>query len=164
MVSFQSPRLQFTRFTMADAPDVFACITPAITRYLTWDPPTWGEYLALSEASIRANNPNQFNFVVRRRDTNECLGMAALEDADQAAPEIGLWLKETAHGQGYGHEVVEVLIAWASQTLGKDAFTYPVAVENTASRHIAERLGGTVIGRITRKKYDAVIYRIPTRA
>ncbi len=158
---FQSKRLRFTRFQMSDARDVFACITPAITRYLTWDPPTWDEYVALSEAGIRANNPHQFNFVIRRSDTNECLGMTALEHADQPSPEIGLWLKETTHGQGYGREVVEALIAWAAQTLGKDSFTYPVAVQNTASRRVAERLGGTLAGTLTRPKYEAVIYRIP---
>jgi RimJ/RimL family protein N-acetyltransferase len=32
----------------------------------------------------------------------ECLGMAGLEDADSVSPEIGLWLKESAHGQGFG--------------------------------------------------------------
>jgi RimJ/RimL family protein N-acetyltransferase len=161
---FQSPRLNFARFTMADAHDVFACITPAITRYLTWDPLPWEEYRALSEAGIRANNPNQFNFVVRRRDTNDCLGMTALEHADQPSPEIGLWLKEAAHGQGYGREVVEALIAWVAQTFGKESFTYPVATLNTASRRIAERLGGTIVGNVTRPKYEAVIYRIPAKS
>lgn len=146
---------------MSDARDVFAGITPAITRWLTWDPPTWDEYVALAEAGIRANDPNQFNFVIRRRDTNECLGMTALEHADQPSPEIGLWLKEAAHGQAFGREVVEALIAWASQTLRKESFTYPVAVENTASRRIAERLGGTIIGNLTRPKYEAVVYKIP---
>jgi RimJ/RimL family protein N-acetyltransferase len=164
MMSFQSARLTFSRFTMAGAADVFACITPAITRYLTWEPLPWEDYVALSEAGIRANNPNQFNFVLRRRDTNECLGMTALEHADQPAPEIGLWLRESAHGQGYGSEVVEALIAWAAQSLGRESFTYPVATQNTASRRIAERLGGTVTGNVTRPKYEAAIYRIPAKS
>lgn len=163
MSSFQSQRLQLTRFQMSDARDVFACVTPAITRYLTWDPLPWEEYLALSEAGIRANDPNQFNFVIRRRDTNECLGMTALEHADQPSPEIGLWLKETAHGQGYGREVVEALIGWTSQALGKESFTYPVAVQNTASRRIAERLGGSIVAQLQRLKYKAVVYQVPAK-
>lgn len=32
----------------------------------------------------------------------ECLGMASLEDADSVSPEVGLWLKESSHGQGFG--------------------------------------------------------------
>jgi RimJ/RimL family protein N-acetyltransferase len=163
MLSFQSPRLQFSHFEMADARDVFACITPAITRYLTWEPPTWDEYVARCEAQLRARDPNEFSFVIRRSDSNECLGMAALEHADQPSPEIGLWLKETAHGQGFGREVVEALIAWASQSLGIQSFTYPVAVQNTASRRIAEALSGKTIGRLPRAKYQAVIYRIPAK-
>src|SRR6185369_13174565 len=98
MSLIQTPRLQLASFQMTDAADVFACITPAITRYLTWDPPTWDEYLALCEAGERADS-NTCSFVIRRSDTDECLGMAALEHADRPAPEIGLWLKEAAHGQ-----------------------------------------------------------------
>jgi RimJ/RimL family protein N-acetyltransferase len=163
MSPIHSTRLQLLSFQMADAADVFACITPAITRYLTWDPPTWDEYLALCEAQLRANDANEFSLVIRRRDTNECLGIAALEHADHASPEIGLWLKESAHGQGYGREVVETVIAWASNNFGKESFIYPVAVQNTASRRIAEGLGGRIVGSVTRPKYEAVVYRIPRK-
>jgi hypothetical protein len=109
MLSLHSPHLQLTQFQLSDARDVFACITPAITRYLTWEPPTWDEYIALCEERQRINDPNEFSFVIRRIDTSECLGMAALEHANQPSPELGLWLKETAHGQGFGGEVVEAV-------------------------------------------------------
>ena len=159
-----SARLQFRKFQMADTEEVFSCITPAITRYLTWDPPSWDEYLALCEAGERAPDPNTYSFVIRRRDGNECLGVAALEHADRPAPEIGLWLKESAHGQGYGREVVEALIVWASQALGRKGFIYPVAEQNTASRRIAEGLRGEVIGTLDRPKYRAVVYQIPAKS
>lgn len=87
--------------------------------------------------------------------------MASFEGADSVSPELGLWLKESAHGQGLGREVVAAQVEWGHATLGKESFLYPVAVENTASRRIAEKLRGQIIGSIKKPKYDAVIYRIP---
>jgi len=87
--------------------------------------------------------------------------MASFEGADSVSPELGLWLKESAHGKGFGREVVAALVAWGHATLGKGSFIYPVAIQNTASRRIAERLHGEIIAKRTNPKYDAVVYRIP---
>lgn len=163
MIVIRSPRLQLCQFQMADATEVFACITPAVARFMRWEPPSWAEYLARCEKRAQAPDPNTFSFVIRRLDNGECLGMAALEDADSVSPEIGLWLKESAHGQGFGSEVVAALVEWGHAALGKVSFLYPVAVENTASRRIAEKLHGEIIGNRTNPKYDSVVYRIPFR-
>jgi len=87
--------------------------------------------------------------------------MASFECADSVSPELGLWLKESAHGQGFGREVVAALVAWGHATFGKGSFIYPVAVQNTASRRIAEKLYGEIIGTLTKPKYECVVYRIP---
>ena len=50
---------------------------------------------------------------------------------------------------------------WASATVDREGFLYPVAVQNTASRRIAERLGGEIIATRSGAKYDSVVYRIP---
>jgi RimJ/RimL family protein N-acetyltransferase len=84
-----------------------------------------------------------------------------LEGADSVSPELGLWLKESAHGRGFGGEVVAALVKWGHATLGKESFVYPVAVQNTASRRIAENLHGEIIGNRKNPKYDSVVYRIP---
>jgi RimJ/RimL family protein N-acetyltransferase len=87
--------------------------------------------------------------------------MASLEDVDSVAPELGLWLKESAHGQGFGREVVAALVQWGHATLGKGSFIYPVAIQNIASRRIAENLHGEIIGNRRNPKYDSVVYSIP---
>jgi RimJ/RimL family protein N-acetyltransferase len=161
MIVFKSPRLQLSQFQMLDAQDVFGCITPAIAKFMPWEPPSWSEYVARCEKRVQAPEPNKFSFVIRRLDNRECLGMASLEDADSVSPELGLWLKESAHGQGFGGEVVAALIKWGNATLGKESFVYPVAVQNTASRRIAENLHGKIIGNRKNPKYDSVVYRIP---
>ena len=160
MIVIHSSRLQLSQFQIIDAGEVFACITPAITRFMRWEPPSWNEYIARCEERVRAPNPNTFTFVIRRRDSRECLGMTGLEDTDKPSPELGLWIKESAHGQGFGREVVTALAEWAHKNLGKESFLYPVAVANTASRRIAEGLHGEIIGTRTSPKYDSVVYKI----
>ena len=147
-----------------DAQEVFGCITPKlIAKFMPWEPPSWSEYVTRCEKRVQAPEPNKFSFVARRLDNEECLGMASLEDADSVWPELGLWLKESAHRQGFGREAWwPALWGWGHAFLGKGSFTYPVAVENIASRRIAENLGGKIIGTRTNPKYDSVIYRIPS--
>lgn len=164
MIVIQSPRLRLSQFQMTDAEDVFGCITPSITKFMPWEPPTWSEYLVRCENRVKTPEPNRFSFVIRRRDNGECLGMASLEDADAASPELGLWLKESAHGQGFGREVAAAVAEWGHTVLGKESFIYPVAVQNTASRRIAEFLKGEIVGKRTNLKYESVVYRIPWRA
>ena len=161
MIVILSPRLQLSQFQMTDAQEVFGCITPGITKFMPWEPPSWREYVTRCEKRMQVPEPNKFRFVIRRLDGGECLGMASLEDADSVSPEVGLWLKESAHGQGFGREVVASLVVWGHASLGKESFTYPVAAQNVASRRIAENLHGEIIGNRTNPKYDSVVYRIP---
>jgi RimJ/RimL family protein N-acetyltransferase len=163
MTALRSQRLQLSQFQMRDAQEVFGCITPAIAKFMPWEPPTWSEYVTRCEKRVQAPEPDKFYFVIRRLDNGECLGMASLEDADSVSPELGLWLKQSAHGQGFGREVVAALVDWGHATLGKGGFIYPVAVQNTASRRIAEKLHGEIIGNRTNPKYESVVYRIPFR-
>lgn len=159
----ETPRLTLTCFTLYDAGEAFAAITPEVARWMSWDPPSVEEFQGHA-ASMASADPSRANFVIRRRDTGAFLGIAAAERLPDDLPELGIWLKVEAHGQGYGSEAVHALLQWASAATGKMGFLWPVAVQNTASRRIAERLGGEVIAEVTRPKYDAVIYRIPAIA
>lgn len=158
----ETPRLSLTRFTMADAEEVFACIAPSITRYMSWEPPAREAYMARCATLI--DSPVEIQFVIRLKDTGECLGVTALERPADPLPELGIWMKASAHGRGYGGETIDALVRWASATLDREGFLYPVAVQNTASRRIAERLGGEVIATRSGAKYDSVVYRIPTHS
>ena len=158
----QSARLQLSSFTMADAEDVFHCITPRVARYMRWEPPkSLSEYKASRQARLQADDGSDLSLVVRGNDTMECFGIAGLDGVDQPTPELGIWLKESVHGQGYGFEAVKAVAEWATQNLGKMQLLYPVAVENVRSRRIAEKLNGQIIGKRTNAKYESVIYQIP---
>jgi RimJ/RimL family protein N-acetyltransferase len=164
VIAILSPRLKLSQFQMMDAQEVFGCITPGIAKFMPWEPPTWTEYRTRCEKRVQDPEPGKFSFVIRLLNGGECLGMASLEGADSVSPELGLWLRESAHGHGFGGEVVSSLVEWGHASLGKQSFLYPVAVQNIASRRIAERLHGEIIGNRTNPKYDSVIYRIPSQA
>jgi RimJ/RimL family protein N-acetyltransferase len=162
-ISLASERLDLRPFGPEDASEAFAAITPALTRFMNWEPPAtpeafaevWRAWLPAMAAGT------DLHFVIRSRSRGEFLGLAGLHGIDHAAPELGVWIKQTAHGHGYGREAVATLIAWTSPRFDIDHFVWPVAEANLPSRRLAEALGGTIVGSAPRAEYTAAIYRIP---
>ncbi|ESY91166.1 GNAT family N-acetyltransferase [Mesorhizobium sp. LNHC229A00] len=162
-VEIKSERLWLRLFTADDAEEIFAAITPAITRFMQWEPPrsptafaeVWRPWLA------PMLDGSDLHFVVRSLADGRCLGLVGLHAATTACPEIGIWIREDVHGNGIGREAVSALAAWASDELNPDCFEYPVAEGNVASKRIAEGLGGSIVGTRSHSKYTSVVYRIP---
>lgn len=167
-ITILSPRLALRSFTTADAPDLFDAASPAITRFMAWDPSpsidafakTWCQWLARMAAGT------ELHLVSRLAATSEFLGVAGLRRIGTPEPEVGIWIKEPAHGLGYGRETIAAIIKWCSGSVGAKAFIYPVVEQNQPSRRLAESLHGTIIGaRQLRKSdgivFDEVVYRIP---
>lgn len=162
-VEIETERLRLKLFTADDADEIFAAITPAITRFMQWEPPrsptafaeVWRSWLA------PILDGSDLHFVARSLAHDRCLGLVGLHAAKTACPEIGIWIREDAHGSGIGWEAVAAVAAWASKELNPDCFEYPVAEQNVASRRIAEGLGGVIVGRRSNPKYVSVVYRIP---
>lgn len=162
-VEIRSDRLCLKLFTVGDAEEVFAAITPAITRFMQWEPPrsraafaeVWRSWLA------PILDGSDLHFVVRALADDRCLGLVGLHAAKSVCPEIGVWIREDVHGNRIGREAVAAVAAWASHELNPDCFEYPVAEDNVASRRIAEGLGGSVVETRSNSKYTSVVYRIP---
>jgi RimJ/RimL family protein N-acetyltransferase len=134
---------------------------------MTWDPAPslehfeqiWRTWLPMMVAGI------DVSFAVRLASNHEFLGIVALHHIDALEPQVGIWIKEAMHGYGFGREAVAAVVSFAAR-LGKQAVLYPVVEQNLASRHLAECLGGDVIGKGTLRKASGVelpevIYRIP---
>jgi len=162
-IELSSSRLNLRSFSPTDAVEVFSAVTPTLTRFMTWDPSNslrefediWREWLPAMEAGIN------LHLVIRLVSNAELLGVAGLHNIGLAEPELGIWIKESAQGMGYGRETMAALIQWASSHFGVAAFTWPVAEENARSRRLAEALNGAIVGNIERRKYTALVYRIP---
>lgn len=167
--ALSSKRLALTAFVPDDAAEIFAAVTPTLTRFMAFEPSpsldafagVWCAWLPQMAAGM------ELILVVRLKATGELLGVAGLHGIGNAEPETGIWIKESAHGLGYGREAVIAAIAWAGRALAVPAFLYPVVEENRPSRRLAESLGGLVVGtRRLRKpaglEHPEVVYRIST--
>ena len=161
-IQIKSERLAVRPFSQTDANDAFGCITPTLTRYMSFDP---APSAAVFETIWRGWLPKfdageDFAFTIRDRATNGFLGLAGLHRTGDVEPELGIWIREDRQGHGYGFEAVQAVAQWASDTFKSSAFIYPVAKENAPSRKLAEALGGVVVSERTAPKYDSVVYRI----
>jgi RimJ/RimL family protein N-acetyltransferase len=167
-VSLLSPRLLLKSFTDADAREAFLAATPTIARFMSWEPSPsleaferiWQSWLPKMRAGT------DVSLVVRHNVSLEFLGTAGLHNTDAIEPEVGIWIKESQHGYGYGREAVATIVAFAANDLDKQAVVYPVVEQNGPSRHLAESLSGRIIGtRLLRKAagivHPEVVYRIP---
>jgi [ribosomal protein S5]-alanine N-acetyltransferase len=75
------------------------------------------------------------------RITSQRLLLRAISADD--APELGIWLKKSAQGAGYGYETIQTLVIWAQENLTFTYLRYPVDKRNTASRKIPLKLQAT---------------------
>jgi RimJ/RimL family protein N-acetyltransferase len=161
-------RLALRAFTPADAAEIFAAATPTITRFMAWDPSpsltafaeVWRQWLRRMTAGT------DLSLVIRLRATDEFLGVAGIHRIGSPEPEVGIWLKEPAHGLGYGREAIGTIVQWAPSHIGAAALIYPVAKQNLPSRRLAESLHGAVVGERDLRKsngvvLDEIVYRIP---
>ena len=78
------------------------------------------------------------------KESKEFLGCFGLEGIKEKTPEMGGWLKQSAHGHGYGREAAAALKQWADENLEYDHILWPCAKENTSSCQVAEALGGKI--------------------
>ena len=161
-------RLALRAFTPADAPEVFVAASPAIARFMSWDPsPSLAAFAEVwSQWLLRMAAGTDLSLVIRLRVTDEFLGVAGMHRIGSAEPEVGIWLKETAQGFGYGREAVAAIVQWAPAHIGATALIYPVAKQNLPSRRLAESLHGAIVGERKLRKssgvvLDEVVYRIP---
>lgn len=162
-LEIRTPRTIIRSFTPADADELFACITPTLTRFMSWEPPAsldafadvWRDWLDLAEAG------RELQLIVRAAADGTFVGIIGLHDMQGDTPELGLWIREDRHGQGFGAEALTAVTAWAADRLRPRAFVYPVAEPNIASRRLAERLGGTIVEQRATSKYASVVYHIP---
>ena len=160
--TLSSTRLRLKAFEAEDAADIFAAVTPTLTRFMVFDPsPSFEAFCEISTAWMpkMASGTDLF-LVVRLTLTGEFLGIVGLHNIGDEEAEAGVWIKEAAHGFGYGREAVSALVGWAAGATGVQRIIYPVVEYNQPSRRVAESLGGVVVGAgVSRKRTTSTIQR-----
>ncbi|BAU43320.1 GNAT family N-acetyltransferase [Leptolyngbya sp. O-77] len=163
----ETARLWLEPVSRDDRLAVFQEFTAAIATFMYPKPPQeireTDEFL--SHALKQNTSGTDLHLTIRRRETAEFLGLCGMTQIQTPTPELGIWLKEAAHGQGFGKEAIARLKAWADEHLDYECLRYPVDRRNLASRKLAEHLGGRIVGKYTQmnlsgRMLDVLEYRI----
>ncbi len=129
------------------AREIFQELTPEITRYMSPKPAERIEetlfFIYESRESMRRGR--DLILVITKKENGEFLGCCGLQGKrNPRTPELGIWIKKSAHGNKYGRKAIIALAWWAAETIDFDYIIYPVDKANIASRKIAEALGGII--------------------
>lgn len=148
--------------------DIFQEFTSEITLYMFPSPAEDIEetrsFIVESRRSMQAGNNLQFAILSKKK--GEFLGCCGLHGEGKVrTPELGIWLKKSAHGSGYGREAIQTLVNWSRNNIDFDYFIYPVDRKNIASSKIPESLGAEIVGECkvetpNGKILDEVVYKI----
>jgi len=147
-VVIDADRVQLKAITHEYIEDIYQNFTPEITKYMMPAPPKEiSETINFVESALSGfDSGDDLHFVICRRGSNEFLGICGLHERGRPTePEVGIWIKKAAHGNGYGFEAIVALKAWMESHIEFERLIYPVDRRNIASRRIPEGLGGRVI-------------------
>ena len=152
-IIIETENLYLKSATLDYKEDIFREFTSEVTVYMSPKPPDKiEETIEFIETAMKANaEGTNLQTVVIHKQSKEFLGNAGLHHIDTKTPELGIWIKKSAHGHSYGKEAIVALKEWADKNLQYEYLSYPVAEDNRASRKIPEFLGGQ-----TAREYDDI--------
>ncbi len=130
--------------------DIAAPITPTLHRFINWDAwPSregftgiWHDWLTMMERG------EAVALVVRRREPDSAadgalVGMAGPHLLHSEEPTVGIWIRDSLQGLGFGGEAMGALAQWAFGRRGAQALFFPVFEAHEPSCRLAAKLGGT---------------------
>lgn len=149
--NIETEHLLLKPITLEYKEDIFKEFTPEVTTYMKPKPAeNIQEVIDFIESSMKSNSEGtNFQVVIVDKVTGAFIGCGGLHHVDSKTPELGIWIKLSAHGHGYGKETMLALKKWADENLDCEYILYPVADVNVASRKIPESMGAKI-----EKEYD----------
>jgi RimJ/RimL family protein N-acetyltransferase len=167
-VTIQGERVLLSPVAEQYRHEIFQEFTADITRYMLPKPnedlSEVLDFIHTCRRNMAAGS--ELGMVIRRIENNEFLGICGLHIRNTPqTPELGIWLKKSAHGEKLGREAIHCLVTWARSNLDAAFLIYPVDRHNIPSRKIPESLGGVIFGEdkvenMSGHILDEVIYRI----
>ncbi len=166
-VEIETKRLILKPVSLEYKDMIFPEFTEEVTKFMY---PSSAKKIEETEEFIKSSiekmeKGTDIYFSIFNKETNEFLGGGGIHHLDTKTPELGVWIKKSAHGNKYGKETIIGIKNWADKNIDYDYLLYPVAKENIASRKIPESLGGRIgrefIGKNQKgKDMEEVEYRI----
>ena len=145
-------------YTAAHIDPLYAAVCesiPEVGRYETWchsgyKPADAATYVNWWRDAWTAGTA--YYFAVERRDTGEFVGSCGLSEILRAHRRAGLgyWIRTSCTGRGYATDAARTVLRLGVEDLGLERVELEIAVDNAASRRVAEKVGCT---------YEAVLRR-----
>ncbi|MFA6486161.1 MAG: GNAT family N-acetyltransferase [Candidatus Magasanikbacteria bacterium] len=145
-VVLETERLKLVPISMKHLEDIFKEFTSEITTHMFPQPSGNIEDTKkfITDSLNRMKKGENLQLVAEDKNTGEFLGCMGFHEIHRHDPEMGVWLKKSAHGKGYGKEAMKAIKDWADKNISYEYIKYPVVKVNTPSRQIAEFLGGKI--------------------
>jgi len=143
----ESERLALLAINDSYSSEIFKEFNADIIEYMLPKPAdVFEETLAfISDSLIGMREGWNLVLAITKKDTSEFLGCCGLHGKGcHRTPELGIWIKKSAHGHQYGREAIELLASWTIENIDLDYIIYPVDRANIPSRKIPESMGGIV--------------------
>ncbi len=141
-IQIHTKRLQREILSMKYVQEIFKEFTDEVTQRLRASTPKTiqEEYERVKRSIEKYKNRSDVNFTVNDEEGNFiwCCGIMHLQEK---VPEVGLRIKQSARGKGYGKEMIGGLITWIQANKDCDYILYRAYTENFGSRKIAEHFG-----------------------
>ena len=159
-VILESKRLRLAPISTRYTGQIFLEYRLPMTKYMHH--PTTGTIEELTtrtkkwEKEIREGE--RLFMAVLLRETEEFLGCFAIGGLSRKDPEMGGWLKRSAHGNRYGQEAAAAMRSWAQKNINYEHLKWPCALENVASCKVAESLGGIIKKRYKKKNTSGYVW------
>ena len=131
---------------------IFAEFTPEITTYMF---PRSAKHISetiefIDRSVVELKSGKTLQTIILKKPGG-FLGCAGLHNIDTKTPELGIWIKKSAHGHKYGQEAMQGLKNWADENLDYKYIVYPAEKNNIPSRKVAKLLGGKIAKRYSEK-------------
>lgn len=166
-IVIESERLKLIPTSEDYAEDIFREFTDEITKFMMARTPQKIEETLdfIKSSRKKMEKGEELQVVILNKATGEFIGHGGIRKLKTTSPELGIWIKKSAHGQKFGREAVKALKEWAEKNFKYKYLEYPVDKKNIPSRKIAESLGGIVERELKKKNMtgnilDEVEYRI----
>ena len=144
-IRFTTEKLQREVLSMKYVQEIFKELTDEVTKYLRVPTPKKieqeEEWIIKSKETYEKGE--NINFIVTDHD-GDFIGTCGVVELNTSTPEVGLRLKESARGKGYGKEMIAGLIDRLEAHKKFDYIVYRAHKENIATKKIAESFGWIV--------------------
>ena len=142
-IQFSSDRLSYLVVNDSFKEDIFRELTPTVAKFLPFIPTgkiedTQG-FIDYSLGVL--DQGTDITLVAVDKETKEFIGCCGIHDVNEESISLGIWLKESAFGKGYGQELITALETYVNENLTVDYLIYNVEKNNHGSIEIAEKLG-----------------------